>query len=110
MIEAKPIVDKKYWILKQDDRKVGVVEARMMATLCASMTKWASSKPFPWCAKRPTLSLHHPKRPQSLRQIKCMDLKQDAEHSIPCGMSNIDCHCSQKKTNQSHGMPQVGML
>ena len=27
MIEAKPIVDKKYWILKQDDRKVGVVEA-----------------------------------------------------------------------------------
>lgn len=27
MIEAKPIVDKKYWILKQDDRKIGVVEA-----------------------------------------------------------------------------------
>jgi len=27
MIEAKPIVDKKYWILKQHDRKVGVVEA-----------------------------------------------------------------------------------
>ena len=27
MIEAKPIVDKKYWILKQDDRKIGAVEA-----------------------------------------------------------------------------------
>ena len=27
MIEAKPVIDKKYWILKQDDRKVGVVEA-----------------------------------------------------------------------------------
>jgi hypothetical protein len=35
MIEAKPIVDKKYWILKQDDRKVGVVEAADDGLHCA---------------------------------------------------------------------------
>ena len=27
MILAKPVIDKRYWILKQDDRKVGEVEA-----------------------------------------------------------------------------------
>jgi hypothetical protein len=27
MIEAKPIIDNRYWILKKDDRKVGTVEA-----------------------------------------------------------------------------------
>jgi hypothetical protein len=27
MIQAKPIVDNRYWILKEDDRKVGTVEA-----------------------------------------------------------------------------------
>lgn len=27
MIEAKPVIDKKYWILKQDNRKVGNVQA-----------------------------------------------------------------------------------
>jgi len=27
MIEAKPVVDKKYWILKKDNRKIGALEA-----------------------------------------------------------------------------------
>ena len=27
MIEAKPVIDKKYWILKKDNQKVGVLEA-----------------------------------------------------------------------------------
>ena len=27
MIEAKPVIDKKYWILKKDNRKIGAVEA-----------------------------------------------------------------------------------
>jgi hypothetical protein len=28
MILAKPVIDKKYWILKQGDRKIGAVEAQ----------------------------------------------------------------------------------
>jgi len=27
MIEAKPVIDKKYWILKKDNRKIGALEA-----------------------------------------------------------------------------------
>lgn len=27
MIIAKPVIDKKYWILKKDDQKVGIIEA-----------------------------------------------------------------------------------
>ena len=27
MIEAKPVIDKKYWILKRDNQKVGALEA-----------------------------------------------------------------------------------
>jgi hypothetical protein len=110
MIEAKPIVDKKYWILKQNDRKVGVVEAENDGYTVRINDQVGKFKTIPMVRKKPTLSLHHLKRPQSLRQIRYMDLKQDAEHSTPCGTSNIDYHCSQKKTNQSHGMPQVGML
>jgi hypothetical protein len=110
MIEAKPIVDKKYWILKQDNRKVGVVEAQGDGYTVRINDQVGRFKTIPMVRKKVTLSLHHLKKPQSLHQTKCMDLKQDAEHSIPCGTSNTGCRCSQKKTNQSHGMPQVGML
>jgi hypothetical protein len=52
MILAKPVIDKKYWILKQGDRKIGAVEAQQDGYVVSMDTDRQHYKTVPMIANR----------------------------------------------------------
>ena len=52
MIEAKPVIDKKYWILKQDDTKIGNIQASDDGYKVTIQDKVSSYKTIPMLRKK----------------------------------------------------------
>ncbi len=57
MILAKPVVDKQYWILKQDDRKVGNIQAVGDGYQITIDNKTASYKTIPMLCRRENIEI-----------------------------------------------------
>ena len=57
MILAKPVIDKQYWILKQDDRKVGNIQAVGDGYQITIDNKIASYKTIPMLCRRENIEI-----------------------------------------------------
>lgn len=57
MILAKPVIDKQYWILKQDDRKVGNIQAVEDGYQITIENKIASYKTIPMLCRRENIEI-----------------------------------------------------
>lgn len=62
MIIAKPVINKKYWILKKDDRKVGVVEADADGVKVRIQDRVARFKTLPMIRKQIDIEFQPPER------------------------------------------------
>ena len=51
MIVAKPVIDNQYWILKQDNQKIGNIEASADGYVVKYKTKYPTTRPCLWLEK-----------------------------------------------------------
>jgi hypothetical protein len=60
MILAKPVVDNQYWILKQDDQKVGNIEAAGDGYRITMLNKTATYQTIPMLSRRENINFEKP--------------------------------------------------
>lgn len=62
-IIAKPVIDKQYWILQQDDRKVGNIEASADGYRVTMLNKTAKYDTIPMLSRRENINFEKPIKP-----------------------------------------------
>lgn len=62
MILAKPVINKQYWILKQDDRKVGNIQAGPDGYRVTILNKTASYKTIPALSRHENVEFEKPSK------------------------------------------------
>ena len=63
MIIAKPVINKQYWILKQDDRKIGNIQAGPDGYRVTILNKTASYKTIPSLSRHEKVEFEKPSNP-----------------------------------------------
>lgn len=63
MITAKPVIDKQFWILKEDDRKVGNIQAVDSGYQLTINNKIVNYKTIPMLVRREQIEFEKPTKP-----------------------------------------------